>query len=125
MKKCFFITIMFLGITAVSADGHKEKTKKIDQVKSHPNYLLSPKECKETKEAIGGLLLMSDKIWKEVEKHSEHHGEEWTEREWARAAFIASTAADYSTVYDVWCKDMMAMRTKMMIKKKMKDKKEG
>ena len=68
---------------------------------------------------------MSDKIWKEIEEHSEHYGEKWTEKEWAKASFVASTAADYSTVYDVWCKDMMAMRTKMMIKKKMKDKKEG
>jgi hypothetical protein len=125
MKKYIFITSLFLSIGMVSADDHKEKGQKINKLSNHPNYLLSPKECKETKEAIGGLLLMSDKIWKELEKHSEHYGEEWTEKEWAKASFVASTAADYSIVYDVWCKDMMAMRTKMMLKKKMKDKKEG
>ena len=126
MKKYIYIASLFLAIGIVSADDHKKGDKKIEKAKSNPNFLLTPKECKETKEAIGGLLLMSDKIWKEVEKHSEHYGEEWTEKEWAKASFVASTAADYSTIYDVWCKDMMAMRTKMAVKKKiMKEKKEG
>jgi len=125
MKQYIFITSLFLAMGMVHADDHKEKGQKMDKLVNHPNYLLSPKECKETKEAIGGLLLMSDQIWKEIEKHSEHNGEEWTEKEWAKASFVASTAADYSTVYDVWCKDMMAMKTKMMIKKKMKEKKDG
>ena len=54
-----------------------------------------------------------------------HHGEEWTKAEWAKSSTIANTAANYSTIYDVWCKDMMAMRTKMVVKKKMQGKKEG
>ena len=126
MKRYIYIASLFLAIGILSANDHMEGDKKIEKATSHPNFLLTPKECKETKEAIGGLLLMSDKIWKEVEKHSEHYGEEWTEKEWAKASFVASTAADYSTIYDVWCKDMMAMRTKMAVKKKiMKEKKEG
>ena len=124
MKRYIYITSLLLAVGMISADDHKGEGKKMEKAKSHPNFLLTPKECKETKEAIGGLLLMSDKVWKEVEKHSEHYGEEWTEKEWAKASFIASTAADYSTVYDVWCKDMLAMRAKMAMKKKMKEKKD-
>lgn len=124
MKRYIYITSLLLAVGMISADDHKGEDKKMEKAKSHPNFLLTPKECKETKEAIGGLLLMSDQIWKEVEKHSEHNGKEWTEKEWAKASFVASTAADYSTVYDVWCKDMLAMRAKMAMKKKMKEKKD-
>ena len=45
------------------------------------------------------------------------------EEEWAKASFLASQAAHYSTVYDVWCKDMINKRVKMGMAKKMKGKK--
>jgi len=125
MKQYIYITSLFLAIGMVSADDHKEKNKEMEKAKSHPNFLLTPKQCKETKEGIAKLLGMSEKIWKEIREHSEHHGEEWTKAEWAKASTIANTAANYSTIYDVWCKDMIAMRTKMVVKKKMKEKKEG
>ena len=92
MKQYIFITSLFLAMGVAHADDHKEKGQKMNKLANHPNYLLSPKDCKETKEAIGDLLLKSDKIWKEVEKHSEHYGKECTENEWAKASFIASTA---------------------------------
>ena len=108
MKRYIYITSLILAIGMVSADDHKEKDKKMEKVVSI--HLLTPKQCKETKEGIARLLEMSEKIWKEIREHSEHHGEEWTKAEWAKASTIANTAANYSTIYDV-CKDMMAMRT--------------
>ena len=41
---------------------------------------------------------------------------------------LADMAANYSEIYDVWCKDMIAQRMKMRMmaeKKKNKDKKKG
>lgn len=125
MKRYIYITSLFLAIGMVSADDHKEKDKKMEKAKSHPNFLLTPKQCKETKDGVAKLLGMSDKIWKEIAKHSENRGEKWTKAEWTKASTLANTAASYSTIYDVWCKDMMKMGTKMVIKKKMKEKKDG
>ena len=67
--------------------------------------------------AVGTFLAMADKAWKEVEEDINN------EEEWAKASFLASQAAHYSTVYDVWCKDMINKRVKMGMAKKMKGKK--
>ena len=40
---------------------------------------------------------------------------------WGEAIAISSLAANYSTVYDVWCKDMINHRVKMRMKKSHKD----
>ena len=38
MKRYIYITSLFLAIGMVSADDHKEKDKKMEKVKSHPNF---------------------------------------------------------------------------------------
>jgi hypothetical protein len=84
---------------------------------NHPNHLLNFKECRETKDAVGVFLAMADKAWKEVEEDMNN------KEEWAKASFLASQASHYSTVYDVWCKDMVNKRVKMGMAKRMKEKK--
>ena len=102
------------------ADGHKpsEKSDK-DRFANHPNHLMDFKECKELKDGIGGLLGLSDGIWKEIEANPEN------EEKWLEVALVADLAANYSEVYDVFCKDMIAQRMKMRKmagkKKNMKD----
>ena len=35
------------------------------------------------------------------------------EESWMEVAVLADLAANYSTIYDVWCKDMINKRVKM------------
>ena len=120
MKKFLLITSLFISSGAF-ADHHKtsEKTS-MDRFTTNPNYLLSFKECKETKEGVRGLLALSETVWKEIEANPEN------EEKWMEVAVLADMAANYSEIYDVWCKDMIAQRMKMRMmaeKKKNKEKK--
>ena len=97
------------------ADDHKSLEKSpVDRFTNNPNYLMSFKECKETKEGISGLLALSEVVWKEIEANPEN------DEKWMEVAILADLAANYSEVYDVWCKDMINQRMKM---RKMADKK--
>tara|TARA_X000000368_G_scaffold401581_1_gene374611 strand:+ start:693 stop:1064 length:372 start_codon:yes stop_codon:yes gene_type:complete len=119
MKNLLLIIGAFISIGMV-ADGHKpsEKSDK-DRFANHPNHLMDFKECKELKDGIGGLLGLSDGIWKEIEANPEN------EEKWLEVALVADLAANYSEVYDVFCKDMIAQRMKMrMMHDKKKHKKD-
>ncbi len=116
MKNLVVIFSFFICFTVV-ADGHKdsEKTTK-DKFMNNPNYLLDFKTCKEVKDGVSGLLSLSDSIWKEIELDPEN------EEKWLEVSVMADMAANYSTIYDVWCKDMINHRMKM---RKMSEKKRG
>ena len=83
---------------------------------------MSFKDCKETKDGILGLLALNESIWNEIEKDPEN------EEKWLEVSIIADLAANYSTIYDVFCKDMINHRMKLRMmadkKKKNKDKKD-
>ena len=118
MKKFIILPMVFFSSIMI-ADGHNKSDKNAkERVLNHPNFLLSYKECKETKDGIGGLLSAADAIWKEIEMNPEN------EKKWAEATVLADLAANYSTVYDIWCKDMINKRMKMRMKAGMKAKKE-
>ena len=93
-----------------------------ERFSNNPNYLMSFKECNEIKDGIGGLLALSEVAWKEIEINPEN------EDAWLEASLLADMAANYSTMYQVWCKDMVNHRLKMRkmagMKDKDKDKKE-
>ena len=114
MRHLLLILGLFISVGIV-ADGHKssEKSEK-DRFANHPNHLMNFKECKEMKDGIGGLLALSDGIWKEIDNNPEN------EEKWLEVALLADLAANYSEVYDVFCKDMIAQRMKirMMADKK-------
>lgn len=119
MRNLFLIIGVFVS-TGMVADGHKSSEKSAkERFADHPNHLMDFKECKETKDAIGGLLALSDGIWKEIEFNPEN------EQKWLEVSLVAELAANYSEVYDVFCKDMIAQRMKMRKmagkKKNMKD----
>ena len=119
MKNFTMILSFFLCFSLV-ADDHmdKEKTMK-DRFMNNPNYLMDFKECKEIKDGVVGLLSLSDSIWKEIELNPEN------EEKWLEVSVLADMAANYSTIYDVWCKDMINHRMKMrMMSEKKKGKKE-
>ena len=68
---------------------------------NNPNYLLDFKECKEIKDGVVGLLSLSDSVWKEIELNPEN------EEKWLEVSVLADMAANYSTIYNVWCKDCL------------------
>ena len=119
MKNFFLIVGVFLSV-GILADGHKpnEKSAK-DRFANNPNYLMDFKECQEVKDGIFGLLSLGDSVWKEIELNPEN------EEKWLEVSILADMAANYSTIYDVWCKDMINHRMKMrMMSEKKKGKKE-
>ena len=109
MRNFFLIVGVFLSV-GILADGHKpsEKSTK-DKYDNNPNHLMDFKECRELKDGIGGLLALNVGIWKEIEMNPEN------EDKWLEVALVADLAANYSEIYDVFCKDMIAQRMKMRI----------
>ena len=107
MRNLFLIMGAFASLGMV-ADGHKssEKTAK-ERFADHPNHLMDFKECREIKDGIGGLLALNDGIWKEIEVNPEN------EEKWLEVSLVTELAANYSEIYDVFCKDMIAQRMKM------------
>ena len=79
---------------------------------------MSCKDCKETKDGILGLMALNESIWNEIEKDPEN------EEKWLEVSIVADLAANYSTIYDVFCKDMInhRMKLRMMADKKKKNK---
>ena len=120
MKNFLLITCLFVSLAVISDDHETSEKSPIDRFANNPNYLLSFKECKETKEGVAGLLALSETVWKEIEANPDN------EEKWMEVAVLSDMAANYSEIYDVWCKDMIAQRMKMRMmaeKKKNKEKK--
>ena len=118
MKKYIFISGIFLSLS-VLADDHMSSQKNMkEKFMENPNYLMSFKDCRETKDGILGLLALNDSIWKAIEENPED------EEKWLEVSLIADLAANYSTIYDVFCKDMInhRMKLRMMADKKKKNK---
>ena len=85
---------------------------------SKPVKIMNDKH-KEVKDGIFGLLSLGDSVWKEIELNPEN------EEKWLEVSVLADMAANYSTIYNVWCKDMINHRMKMrMMSEKKKGKKE-
>ena len=118
MRHLLLTLSLFLSFGMV-ADHHKNKAEKSKEGPKNPNHLMTFKQCKETKDGVGGLLSLADKAWEEIEEDPEN------EDKWGEAMILANMAANYSTIYDVWCKDMINQRMKMRKmagkKKNMKD----
>ena len=107
MKKFLLITCLFVSSVLIADDHETSEKSSTDRFSNNPNYLLSFKECKETKEGVAGLLALSEAVWKEIEANPDN------EEKWMEVAVLADMAANYSEIYDVWCKDMIAQRMKM------------
>ena len=118
MRHLLLTLSLFLSL-GMLADHHKKSDENAKNSPKNPNHLMTFKQCKETKDGVSGLLSLADKTWKEIEEDPDDEGK------WEEAIALADLAANYSTVYDVWCKDMINQRIKMRKmagkKKNMKD----
>jgi len=95
MRKAFLIAILFCLTPFVFASD---------------NDLLDEKACQETKEGIGYFLGVADYLFKENEKNNKttqtEEERKANEKElFGGAIAFSQLAANYSTVYEVWCKD--------------------
>ena len=86
MKKLTMLVMLFLKANPVLADGH-----------ANSNQLMNKDECSELKDGIAELLMISDYYWQELEKDAEK------KELYEAIAFYSQQAANYSTIYDVWC----------------------
>ena len=86
MKKLIIFAIACFVIPIASADEHENKKE-----------LMTNQECTELKNGIAELLMVSDYYWQELEKDSEN------KQLYEAIAFYSQQAANYSTIYDVWC----------------------
>jgi hypothetical protein len=115
MKKITTLIIAFSMMGALYADDHKKENK------DHPNKLMSAKECMETKSGIGWFLGAADGVFDDIKKHGDLKDKSWNNEKWGEAIALSTLASNYSTVYDVWCKDMISHRMKMRMKDSYKD----
>ena len=73
------------------------------------HQLMNEKQCADMKDGIGYFLGVADYLFKEIEKlegmSSSENEKEGTEKElWEGALAMSQVSANYSTVYEVWCK---------------------
>ena len=123
MKKITALIIAFSMFGSLYADDDKKEKRE------HPNKLLSAKECMETKSGIGWFLGAADSVFKDIKQYGDLKDKSWNDEKWVEAIAMSSLAANYSEIYDVWCKDMINHRMKMRthgshedhVKKKKKD----
>ena len=95
MRKFLLMAILCFSATFVLASGHD---------------LLDEEACKKTKEGIGYFLGVADYLFKETEKNNktmqtEEEKKANEEELLGGAIAFSQLAANYSTVYEVWCKD--------------------
>ena len=115
MKKIsgLIIAISMAGFTY--ADDHKQEKKE------HPNKIMSGKECMETKAGVAWFLTAADNVFDEIKEYGDMEDKAWNDRKWAEAISLSGLASNYSTVYEVWCKDMINNRMKIRMKEHYKD----
>ena len=122
MKKISGLIIAISMAGFIYADDHKQEKKE------HPNKIMSGKECMETKAGVAWFLTAADNVFDEIKEYGDMKDKSWNDRKWAEAISLSDLASNYSTVYDVWCKDMISHRMKMRMhgshKDHMKEKKQ-
>ena len=95
MRKIILLTLLSCSASFVFASEHD---------------LLDAEACKETKEGIGYFLGIADYLFKESEKNNKtmqtEEERKANEKELLGGAIsFSQLAANYSTVYEVWCKN--------------------
>ena len=95
MRKFLLMAILCFSAPFVLASGHD---------------LLDEEACKKTKEGIGYFLGVADYLFKETEKNNktmqtEEEKKANEEELLGGAIAFSQLAANYSTVYEVWCKN--------------------
>ena len=95
MRKFLLMAILCFSAPFVLASGHD---------------LLDEEACKKTKEGIGYFLGVADYLFKETEKNNktmqtEEEKKANEEELLGGAIAFSQLAANYSTVYEAWCKD--------------------
>ena len=110
MKNLLVLTILISISSNIFADHHKEGDK---PKRENPNHLMSFKSCMETKAGIGWFLSAADDVFDDIKVNGEEKDKSWNDEKWIEAMALADLASNYSTVYDVWCKDMINHRMKM------------
>jgi len=104
MKKVLILLIAMSSVSLAS-EGDHQKSKHDKQTEgAGRHFLLDPQDCKETKDGIGYFLGAADELFDDIKLHGDDKNKKLKEDKWRKAAFFSELAANYSTVYQVWCK---------------------
>ena len=108
MKKIMLMAVLCLSAPACVPEPEKSVSASLNRASVHD--LLDEEACKETKEGIGYFLGVADYLFKENEKNNtrmqtEEERKANEEELLGGAIAFYQLAANYSTVYEVWCKD--------------------
>ena len=104
MKNLLVLAILIFISSNIFADHHKEGDK---SKRGNPNHLMSFKSCMETKAGIGWFLSGAEEAFDDIKEYGEEKDKSWNDEKWIEAMALADLASNYSTIYDVWCKDMI------------------
>jgi hypothetical protein len=110
MKNLLALVVIISISSNIFADHHKEGDK---SKRENPNHLMSFKSCMETKAGIGWFLSAADDVFDDIKVNGEEKDKSWNDKKWIEAMALVDLASNYSTVYDVWCKDIINHRMKM------------
>ena len=103
MRHIIILTLAISFATVANADHHPKSEPMLgDYMARH--HLLGAQDCKDTKDGVGRLLGAAEKIFDDIKIHGDDKNKKWNKENWAKAAFFSELAANYSTVYQVWCK---------------------
>ena len=110
MKNLLALVVIISISSNIFADHHIEGDK---PKRENPNHLMSFNSCMETKAGIGWFMSAADEVFKDIKVNGEEKDKSRNDEKWIEAMALADLASNYSTVYDVWCKDMINHRMKM------------
>jgi hypothetical protein len=104
MKPLLLIVLTMIYANYGFAGDHQKnkQPKNTDAISRH--FLLDAQDCKETKEGIGVFLSKADYIFDDIRAYGEEKSKKWNDKKWLEASFLSELAANYSTIYQVWCK---------------------
>ena len=91
MRHLLLTLSLFLSL-GMLADHHKKSDENAKNGPKNPNHLMTFKQCKETKDGVGGLLSLADKTWREIEDMLLSVGFSVIQPFWRNHAFVGAIA---------------------------------
>jgi len=100
--KHVLLFVIAIACANLSLADHHPKTAQFD---ARQHYLLDGIDCKKVKDGVGSFLAVADDLLGEIKQQGKEKNKKWQDKKWREASFFSNLAANYSTVYQVWCKN--------------------
>jgi len=104
MKKIILLLLAIAVAGTTFADHHLKNEQSGDHRYARQHHLLDAPDCKQIKDGVGRFLTSADDLFEDIKNKGEEKNRKWNKEKGGEASFFAELAANYSTVYQVWCK---------------------